>query len=215
MTPGIVHQKLLGTLEQQIERSKTFLYLYDVILPIPKVPEFTPQTISEELLLVTYLGDDNGNGELRTRKAWWRFYEPPKGYVKSEWEDYPVTDEDVRMIAGYEYRCGIRWVAYDPLANFTWSPRTCWDRPDRCGHLAGDEVFMAMALSDRYVESWDENTPSPNVAGLRVREAFNTDAGVLYVCRDDKRKVVKLSVVKARETSPCFANPTVRDLKSA
>ncbi|MCX6728486.1 MAG: hypothetical protein NTV39_01830 [Candidatus Saccharibacteria bacterium] len=213
MTQKVIRPGLLGNPEQQVEKSREFLNQHGVVRPIPDMPEFTPQTISEELLLATYLCDnDNGEAWLRTLKAWWRFINAPKGFVKAEWEGYTVEDDEIRQIPGYKHRCGIRWVAYDPLANLGFSPRACWDKPDRHGHLAGIEVLMAMGLSQKYVKSWDDHTPSPNMAGLQVREEQNPEAGTPFACRADERKVLKLSVVKAAITSPNFANPTVREL---
>jgi hypothetical protein len=166
--------------EWQIKRVEEFLDLHfgqrerergKVSFDIPAVvPDFTPHTPTEVLLLAVYLPrKGNRGGVQRTFDAWWDFILPPQGYHKWRYEELRSDSGHLQLIAG-KHRPGVRWVVYDPFANKDRNPAWCWEDEDLVPALASSEVLMATALFPKLVAGWKfglHQHSRPNLSGYK------------------------------------------------
>jgi len=173
-TPFVTTPSWYSSVDAQIERVSAFLELHGGqegfrSSDIPAVPNFTPRTKTEVLLLTVMLPDKGSvKGVHRTFDAWWDFIVPPAGLTKWRWEELKSDSKHLRL-ARDEHKPGIRWVAFDPYAHQGKSPKQALEHVIVHGTtLANAEVLMAMAFFPEWVASWDGGkSPYPNMSGYQ------------------------------------------------
>jgi len=203
-----------SSVDAQIEKVSAFLELHggqEGFMPtdIPAVPDFTPRTKTEVLLLTVMLPDKGRvKGVRRTFDAWWDFIVPPAGLTKWRWEELKSDSKHLRL-ARDEHKPGIRWVAFDPNAHQGKSPKQALEHVITHGTtLANAEVLMAVALFPEWVSSWNGgDSPYPNMSGYQ----FYWDTGwsvVPYLYRDVSK--LKLAAHDAGYAYSYWSSPVVR-----
>lgn len=183
-------------------------------LDIPPVPDFSPQTPSEVLLLALYLHDEGPVlGVQRTFDVLWNLVVPPRGYVKVHMPFVVKNDsEHLRLTLGINHCPGIRWVGFDPNANVGRSPQACWDDPRVAPTLAGPEVLMAMALFPNWVLSWEDyESPYPNLSGYQHFIDGNL-IGAPCFSRSDVLRRIELEGADCDSTEDNCSSPVFRVL---
>jgi hypothetical protein len=208
--------------EEQIARNAVLFlqhpqwgFSVDDIPPIPA--GFVPQTKTEVLMLAIYLPKKGKiAGVQRTFDELYGCLEAPVGFEKWRWPDLKSDAEHLRLLDGRKHRPGIRWVAFDPFAN--WNPRSGRKVEDlwaTCGKsLAASEGFDALRLFPALREMDGKNFPHFDLAGYQVtwdgaRKAW---ADCPYVCRLVDDRQMKLSASWADGVYRIFSAPTVREL---
>ena len=204
-----------SSVDAQIEKVSAFLELHggqEGFMPsdIPDVPNFTPRTKTEVLLLTVMLPDKGRvKGVRRTFDAWWDFIVPPAGMTKWRWEELKSDSKHLRL-ARDEHKPGIRWVAFDPNAHQGKSPKQALEHVITHGTtLANAEVLMAAALFPEWVSSWNGgDSPYPNMYGYRFY--WDSDwSHVPYLRRRGSR--LELFARWAGDADGLCSSPVVRE----
>ena len=176
-----------------------------------EIPEFTPRTSTEWLLLVVYLPDKGKvKGLQRTFNAWWDVMTAPDGFDKVRWEKLDSDPKHLRLVSGTEHQPGIRWVVIDPNANPGLSPEAALKSVTEVTSLAGVEVLALAALCPGWVTSWNgKGSPFPNMSGLQF---YYNSAWSLVPCirRWVDYRMLKLDAYWAGDASSGWASPAVR-----
>jgi hypothetical protein len=217
-TPLVMTPSWYSSVDAQIERVSAFLELHGGqegfrSSDIPAVPNFTPRTKTEVLLLTVMLPNKGRvKGFRRTFDSWWDFIVPPSGLTKWRWEELKSDSKHLRLAKGIEYKPGIRWVAFDPNAHQGKSPKQALEHVIVYGTtLANAEVLMAAALFPEWVASWDGGkSPYPNMSGYQ----FCWDSVWSHVpClgRWDGRRRLGLGASWADDASVRWSSPVVRE----
>jgi hypothetical protein len=223
-----------ASLESKIDTVRDYLGVFGGGRPgfrlkdIPLAPElFTRVTPTEVLMLAVYL-PDRGNvpGYLRTLDTWWEFLSPPPGYTKVRWDGLKSDPALLRLLPGIEYRPGIRWVGFDPFANWNSTNgrtvQSLWAGSDSSS-LAHAEVLMGARQLHDWLNGQDGTTiPRPDMAGLQRREPATEDESdeesvaawqhALYLRRWDDDHQLELDAIWAGDVDRDWSAPRVREL---
>ncbi len=171
------NQAQWGSVESQVEVVKKFLEKYGEgavgFRPsdIPAAPTVNPRTESGVLLLTVFLPSKRGlNGLGRTFDAWWDFIDPPIGMSKYRMPQLRSGSKDLRLVRGLEYRPGIYWVEFNPVAHQGKATKFALAQSKIDGSRpAGIEVLMAAAQFPEWLSGWNgSSSPYPSMAGLQV-----------------------------------------------
>ncbi len=178
-----------------------------------EIPEFTPRTLTERLLLVAYLPDKGKvKGLQRTFDVWWEVMAAaPNGFDKVRWDRLKSDPNHLRLVSGTKHRPGIRWVVIDPNANHGQSTEAALKSVTEGTSLAGVEVLALAALCPEWATSWNgESSPFPNMSGLRV---YYNSAWSYVPCifRWDDDRELELLAFWAGHAHSGWASPTVRE----
>lgn len=217
-TPLVTTPSWYSSVDAQIERVSAFLELHGGqegfrSSDIPAVPNFTPRTKTEVLLLTVMLPDKGRvKGVRRTFDAWRDFIVPPAGLIKWRWEELKSDSKHLRLASGIDHKPGIRWVAFDPNTHQGKSPKQALQHVITHGTtLANAEVLMAAALFPEWVLSWNGgDSPYPNMSGYK----FNWDtawSGVLCLDRWDGARRLRLRGLWAGHRNGNWSSPSVRE----
>ena len=202
----------------QIRKASVFLELHggkEGYRPsdIPAIPNFTPRTRTEVLLLTVMLPNKGYmKGFRRTFDSWWDFIVPPSGLTKWRWQELKSNSKRLRLAKGIEYKPGIRWVAFDPYAYQSKSPKQALALSvnDDTTTLAHAEVLMAAAMFPDWVDSWDNReSPYPNLSGFQF---WNSGWNFVLALRSSPSKsMLGLDAVRADSRNSSCSSPTIRE----
>ncbi len=217
-TPLVTTPSWYSSVDTQIEKVWNFLELHggeEGFTPsdVPAVPDFTPRTKTEVLLLTVMLPDKGRvKGFRRTFDSWWDFIVPPTGLTKWRLEELKSDSKHLRLAKGIEYKPGIRWVAFDPNSYQRKSPKDALAQSATDGTtLAHAEVLMAAAMFPEWVASWDGGKlPYPNLSGLQFY--WGSDwSRVPCLSRWDGSSQLELNAFDADDAGSSWSSPVVRE----
>lgn len=203
--------------DMQIEKVSAFLELHGGgqegfrASDIPAVPDFTPRTKTERLLLAVYLPNKvHAKGLRRTFDAWWDFIVPPIGLTMHRCDELRINSKRLRLASGIEYKPGIRWVAFDPNTYQGKSPKDALAQSAIDGTtLAHAEVLMAAAMFPEWVSSWNGGkSPYPNMSALQFHWNTHWSLVPFFHRWDDGSRLDLLTLWNDRADA-LWSSPTV------
>ncbi len=146
---------------------------------IPVVPDdFAPATSTEVLLLVAELPKKGKLGSVqRTFDEAWSLIQTPADHQPNwRWPDLRSDAKHLRLVPGKQPKPGLRWVGFDPFAN--WEPQNgrrvkdLWQHEDIAATLAASEALWAAVMFPDLVADMDgQKIPHFDLAGYQ----FNWD----------------------------------------
>jgi hypothetical protein len=210
-------QKVLELLEQHPDWGFT---AEDVPLYVP-AGSFATRT--EVDLLAIYLPKKGKIGGVqRTFDELYGCIQAPTGFTKYSWPEFKSDAEHLRLLDGRKHRPGIRWVAFDPFANWIWGlpnghkVEDLWATGANAGNnFAASEVLNALLLCPDLLDRMDgQNFPYFDLAGYQYNWGLAEKA---WSCspsfgRWDGGLRVELNINRIRDTRVCYSAPTVREL---
>jgi len=186
---------------------------------IPEKPKgFKPATPTEVLLLAFYFeGEDGLSSELITLRRWWDAFPVSNSYIKWMWQDMHIDGEHMQLVSP-AHKPGIRWVAYDPCANWHQISgrqiNDLWGNPLVAPTLASTESVMALCYDPHWALRWNlAQVPYPDLSGWKYSKGGEVAwQNVPYLCRWGADGQVELSVSDGGDQDPRWSSPTVREL---
>lgn len=166
--------------EEQIKKVTAFLSIfggeYSESIPIPTLP----WGIGRIPLLTVFLPDDGkSTGLERTARAWWQYACASIPDSRRIQLNLQFDAGHLQMLPEYEYRPGIRWVAFEPNAYKGMSADAARASAKADGHqLAGLEILMAVALFPAwYQRGRGDNQAIPGLSALSALRCYGITHG--------------------------------------
>lgn len=180
----------------------------------PEIPNFTPQTDTEVLLLSICLpSKGNKSGIARTFDELWDAIEAPQDWTKYRWDE--LTSDKIRLVNNRKHTPGLKWVAIDMFAN--WDKENgrkvedLWEEPN---NLAASEALSALLLFPEFTNNVDgAKIPYIDLAGYQYK--YNASwSDCPYFSRWVDVRQLGLYAGWADDRNRDYSAPRVRELDS-